>query len=125
MILKINVSAGELLDKISILNIKSENIKDANKLFFIEKEKNILAKEAEKLYNNVNWILKLKDVNYKIWNTENMIREKESAQSFDQDFIELARQVYINNDKRSSIKKQINEYYSSDIVEQKEYSLYN
>jgi hypothetical protein len=119
------ISAGELIDKISILEIKSEKIKDENKLEHINMEKDILSKEAQKLHLHQNWLDKIKEVNLKLWRIEDDIREKERKKEFDQVFIELARAVYFTNDERFNVKNQINLFYSSNIVEQKSYEKYN
>jgi hypothetical protein len=119
------ISAGELIDKISILEIKSEKIKDESKLEHINMEKDILSKEAQKLHLHQNWLDKIKEVNLKLWKIEDDIREKERKKEFDQAFIELARAVYFTNDERFNVKNQINLFYSSNIVEQKSYEKYN
>lgn len=118
------ISAGELIDKVSILEIKSEKIKDQTKLLYINKEKQILSEEMNKLHSNTNWLLKMKEINLKLWNVEDNIREKEKLKEFDNEFIEFARKVYIMNDERFLIKDQINKYYKSNIMEQKSYQKY-
>jgi hypothetical protein len=124
--MKINaeISAGELIDKISILEIKSEKIKDPIKLGYINKEKKLLLQEANKLCADINWLLKIKEVNLKLWEIEDKIRAKERSKEFDQEFIRLARLVYFTNDERFKIKNEINSHYSSDIAEQKYYEKY-
>jgi hypothetical protein len=119
------ISAGELIDKISILEIKSEKIKDQVKLDHITREKHTLLKEAQKLNLYEKWLDKIKEVNLKLWKIEDDIREKERKKEFDQEFIELARAVYFTNDERFNIKNQINSWYNSNIVEQKSYEKYN
>jgi hypothetical protein len=119
------ISAGELLDKISILEIKSEKIKDPIKLSHIYKEKELLSKEANRLYSYINWVLKIKEINLKLWEIEDHIRNKERKKEFDSEFIELARSVYFTNDQRFNIKNEINNYYKSNIMEQKSYEKYN
>lgn len=125
MMLSCEISAGELIDKISILEIKSEKIKDEIKLLYINKEKEVLLKEANKLYAYINWLLKIKEINLKLWQIEDDIRQKEKRQEFDKEFIELARAVYFTNDQRFNIKNEINNYYKSNIMEQKSYEKYN
>lgn len=125
MMLSCEISAGELIDKISILDIKSEKIKDQSKLLHINKEKEVLLKEANKLYAYINWLLKMKEINLKLWQIEDDIRHKEKKQEFDKQFIELARAVYFTNDERFNIKNEINNYYKSNIMEQKSYEKYN
>jgi len=119
------ISAGELIDKISILEIKSEKIKDQIKLEHINKEKYILLKESEKLNLYQKWLEKIKEVNLKLWKIEDSIREKERKKEFDQEFIQLARSVYFINDQRFNIKNEINSFYRSNIIEQKSYEKYN
>ena len=125
MKLAAQISAGELLDKISILEIKSEKISDPSKLVDITKEKDILLKEADKLVAKIGWLKKLKNINLKLWETEDCIRDKERRTEFDQEFTNLARTVYFTNDERFSVKNEINQYYNSYIVEQKSYIKYN
>jgi len=122
------VSAGELLDKISILEIKIEKIKNpelkkkANKEFETlnsNKEKSIkMTPDIEKLY------LKLKETNLKLWKIEDEIRACEKNSDFKENFIKLARSVYFNNDTRSSLKLSINQKLGSNIIEVKEYTKY-
>jgi hypothetical protein len=119
------ISAGELIDKISILQIKSEKIKDEAKLDHVTREKYDLLKEAQKLNIYQKWLDKIKEVNLKLWKIEDDIREKERKKEFDQEFIELARAVYFTNDERFNVKNEINSWYNSNIVEQKSYEKYN
>jgi len=122
------VSAGELLDKISILEIKIEKIKNpelkkqAKKEFEIlgaNKEKSIkMTPDIEKLY------LKLKETNLKLWKIEDEIRVCEKNSDFKENFVKLARSVYFNNDTRSSLKLAINQKLGSNIIEVKEYTKY-
>ena len=119
------ISIGELIDKITILEIKQINMTGI-KLKNINKEmkllKNIL--QDKNLEINIDLIKNLKKVNKKLWEIEDNIRIKESNQEFDEEFIKLARSVYIENDKRASIKKEINQKYNSDLVEEKSYKNY-
>jgi len=122
------ISAGELLDKISILEIKLEKIKNKSDLIEINKEYKAL-KESEKMNinstNKINQLFnKIKEINLKLWNIEDQIRGCESKKDFSQIFIDLARSVYINNDKRSKIKSEINKILCSNIKEIKKYSDY-
>jgi len=124
---KIYVSEGEVLDKISILEIKSQNINDSNKIKNIKKELEILKAETIDLLLDkkvFELYLELKEVNLKLWNIEDRIRIKERNKKFDDEFIELARSVYYTNDERSSIKKKINILVSSEIIEEKSYEDY-
>ena len=120
-----NISVGELLDKISILEIKLEKVIDENNLNQIKKEHNML-KETQNLSieftNEVkNLFNSLKEVNLILWNTEDKIRICEKNNDFGKNFINLAREVYINNDKRFKIKSQINKISGSNITEVKQY----
>ena len=120
-----DISVGELLDKISILEIKLEKVIDENNLNQIKKEHNML-KETQNLSieftNEVkNLFNSLKEVNLILWNTEDKIRICEKNNDFGKNFINLAREVYINNDKRFKIKSQINKISDSNITEVKQY----
>lgn len=123
----VEVSVGEVIDKYTILVIKYEKIKDNDKLINIIKEKNILSLS---LSNNNYFILfeneikELKTINEKLWDIEDKIRIKESKMEFDDDFIKLARSVYITNDMRFAIKNKINKFSNSNIKEEKSYSGY-
>ena len=122
------ISLGELLDKISILEIKLKKIKDKSKIFHIKKEYNILLKIKKKVKVNkkVNiYYKKLKAVNNSLWNIEDKIRLHEKLKKFDKKFVLLARRVYFTNDKRSKIKLSINMSMNSNIIEMKSYSKYN
>ena len=119
------ISAGELLDKISILEIKLEKIKDKASLEEINKEYKIL-KEVQSSSIEVTEKLKIlfqeiKEVNLNLWNVEDKLRICEKNKDFGQNFIKLARDVYLNNDKRSKIKSKINEVLGSNIKEIKQY----
>ena len=122
------ISAGELLDKISILEIKLEKIKDKASLEEINKEYKIL-KEVQNSSLEVTEKLKtlfkeIKEVNLNLWNIEDKLRICEKNKDFEQTFIELARGVYLNNDKRSKIKSEINKILGSNIREIKQYANY-
>jgi hypothetical protein len=118
------VSAGELLDKISILEIKQEKINDFKKLQEIQKELSILRKTSLLLQGSDIWIKKIKKVNSRLWKIEDDIRDKERKKEFDEEFIEMARSVYFTNDQRFDIKNEINIYYKSNILEQKNHEKY-
>lgn len=128
----IPVSPGELLDKITILEIKKKNIEAASKLKLIKTELSHLKKILNEMLSSSKRIKpavltekkKLLAVNKKLWDIENRIRAKEAKQKFDKGFIELARLVYITNDKRSEIKNRINILFGSAIKEVKQYSKY-
>ena len=115
--MEIQVGIGEIVDKLTILMIKKDNILDPNKLNNINKELEYLNKIVEKLQIDSESILQLLDVNKKLWQVEDDIRNKERNKIFDDEFIYLARQVYIRNDLRAEIKRKINEKYSSDFIE--------
>ena len=122
------ISAGELLDKVSILEIKLEKIKDKNGQIEIKKEYKIL-KEIQnssiKLEDKIKELFdSIKEVNHKLWNVEDKLRICEKNKDFGKNFIELAREVYFNNDKRSKIKSEINKILGSNIKEVKEYAKY-
>lgn len=124
--MKIEISNGELVDKVSILAIKLERIRDRAKLENVKKEYTILVKEMEKLgitTGNSDY-LDLVKLNTALWDIENSIRAKELAKEFDDDYISLARNVYFHNDKRAEIKRRINEKTSSGLIEEKEYTKY-
>ena len=119
------VSAGELLDKISILEIKLEKVKGKTNQEEINKEYKIL-KEVQSSSIEVTEKLKIlfqeiKEVNLNLWNVEDKLRICEKNKDFGQNFIKLARDVYLNNDKRSKIKSKINEVLGSNIKEIKQY----
>jgi hypothetical protein len=124
--MKVEVSNGELVDKVSILWIKLRKIKDENKLANIKRE-------YQELYATMRILgmdeespnfKKLIEVNSDLWEIEDKIRRKESAKEFDEEFIELARSVYFKNDVRFEIKSLINNSTNSDLREEKEYVKY-
>ena len=127
MIINIPVSLGELVDKISILKIKKKNIIDKEKLILINSElfllESILTKtvESKKIKKDLDDLI---NINLELWKIEDEIRDCEKIKNFDQKFINLARSVYITNDKRSEIKLQINNKFGSTIVEIKSYEKY-
>ena len=127
MIIDIPISLGELIDKISILMIKEKNIKNDKKINLICEELELLNKTLEKAINNDDirkYLNKLVEINSTLWEIEDAIRECEKNNNFDQKFIQLARSVYITNDKRSAIKLEINNKFGSAIIEVKSYSKY-
>jgi len=125
MALKVEVSVGELLDKITILEIKSERITDPEKLKNVTKELEVLTRtwrESPMSDRDVApQIDALKRVNEELWDIEDAIRRKEAAQAFDDEFIALARAVYHRNDVRAAVKKDINTMLGSGLVEEKFY----
>jgi|TARA_B100001013_G_scaffold338533_1_gene259568 hypothetical protein len=129
MSIKIELSVGELLDKISILQIKAERIVDPSKLENINKELDVLISLwKDSAYSNNNLeseTNELKAINEELWAIEDKIRDKERNRVFDKGFIELARAVYITNDKRADIKRIINSKTGSELIEEKSYSDYS
>ena len=126
MIIQIDVSVGELLDKISILKIKSYKIKDTAKLKHINYELDSLTNTALKLnVLDVELLDELSEINSSLWKIEDDLRELELKKDFSDTFIQLARKVYITNDKRFKIKNKINDKYGSLVTEQKSYKNYN
>jgi len=123
------ISVGELFDKITILNIKTQKINDTEKLINIKNELNFLnnqassinVKDQESLTQNIN---KLQSINEELWDIENYKRECEANKDFGEKFIQLSRDVHFKNDIRAQIKKEINLLTDSIIVEEKEYSKY-
>ncbi|HTX24643.1 MAG TPA: DUF6165 family protein [Steroidobacteraceae bacterium] len=122
------ISPGELLDKITILRIKAARLADATQLRNVRVELELLVRTwrdcgcaARSLAEDEQ---ALQAVNEKLWEIEDRIREKEASQSFDAQFIELARSVYVSNDERAAIKRRINVRLGSRIVEEKSYAPY-
>ena len=119
------ISAGELVDKITILKIKKEKIANKEKLVEIKKEldslTNTFNKSIKKNINLETLTKELENVNLKLWDIEDKIRESEKKQGFGKEFIELARNVYKSNDERAKIKLKINEALGSNIKEVKSY----
>ncbi len=124
----VEVSIGELLDKISILEIKQEKIKDPEKLRFISNEYSILKKQLDDNVKSDNKIKdlfqSLKDINAKLWVIEDDKRQCEKVKDFGEKFIKLSRDVHFLNDDRAKIKSEINNYTGSIIKEIKEYTSY-
>lgn len=122
------VSPGEVLDKITILEIKSERIDDPAKLVNVRTELALLRDTWSETITEDDTIralhARLKEINEALWEIEDDIRDKERAKEFDDRFIELARAVYFTNDKRSEVKKQLNLHLGSVIVEEKSYQDY-
>ena len=124
----IEVSIGELLDKISILEIKQEKIKDTEKLKFISNEHSILKKQLDKNIKTDNKLEELfqslKEINAKLWVIEDDKRQCEKDKNFGEKFIKLSRDVHFLNDDRAKIKLEINNHTGSVIKEIKEYTSY-
>ena len=127
MLINTPISLGELVDKISILIIKKNNISDSIKLEYVTKELEFLQKTLKKYIseNEINEFLqKLVNINSKLWNIEDDIRECERKKIFDQTFIDFARSVYFTNDERAKVKNDINKTFGSELVEVKSYEEY-
>ena len=126
--IKVPVSPGELLDKITILRIKSARMRDASKLANVRTELEAL----ERIWNASPYaavdvagdVSSLLAVNERLWAIEDDIRDKERAQSFDGEFVRLARAVYIENDERAAIKRRLNVKLGSSLIEEKSYADY-
>jgi len=121
--MKIEVSIGEVVDKVTILEIKKEKFQNAEKLANVVKEYELLKKDIEAvgITTDSDEFQRLKNVNLKLWHIEDDIRIEESKQNFGDTFIQLARSVYFENDDRAAIKKEINLKFKSDLIEEKEY----
>jgi hypothetical protein len=126
MSIECEISLGELIDKISILKIKLKNIQDQNKLIHVKKEEATLMEKLSSLgLENVDFHLdQLIEVNSLLWKIEDDIRELERQKRFDDEFIKLARAVYVTNDERFRRKNTINSLYNSSLVEVKSYKEY-
>lgn len=122
----VEVSIGEVVDKVTILSIKLEKFKDLNKKKNVQKEYDTLIKNIEEIGINEDSeeFKELRAVNVNLWHIEDNIRIKEQKNEFDSEFIEIARSVYFENDVRAEIKKRINLKYGSSLVEEKEYVEY-
>jgi hypothetical protein len=126
--IRVEISPGELIDKITILGIKSERIIDSHKLKNVRAELALLQASCESAIPSSNGLneltSQLKAVNERLWEIEDDIRDCERNQQFDEVFIELARSVFKNNDQRALIKRQINELLGSRLIEEKSYREY-
>ncbi|HCI46167.1 MAG TPA: hypothetical protein DFI00_02620 [Rhodospirillaceae bacterium] len=126
--LHVPVAIGEVVDKITILEIKEERIADPAKLKNIKLElsmlREVLAKEIGENADMAKLHAKLKGINEDLWQIEDDIRDKERAKSFDEEFIRLARAVYVTNDQRMLAKREINDLFGSTLVEEKSYAAY-
>lgn len=128
MSIEIEISVGELLDKLTILEIKAARIKEKDKLININKELSLLnTLWQQSSYSNVDitqQLTQLKEINEALWNIEDKIRYKEAIKQFDDEFIDLARSVYVTNDQRAATKKTINLITGSNLIEEKSYKDY-
>jgi hypothetical protein len=123
------ISPGELIDKLTILEIKSARMSDAAKLANVRVELSLLQttwRESAHSATDINaeWA-ELRRINAELWDIEDRIRDKERDRLFDEEFIELARAVYVTNDERARVKREINTKLGSRIVEEKSYAKYN
>lgn len=124
--MKIEVSNGEILDKLSIVAIKLNKISDISKKTNLEKEYNILWDAFSQISNEYgaiigNFYVELKDINQKLWDIEDSLRKMEAENNFGEEFVFLARNVYIYNDIRYNIKRNVNLITNSNIKEEKSY----
>jgi len=126
MIISCPVSLGELVDKISILKIKTQNISDQDKVALAQNEYDLLMEKLSdlKLEGMNHFLDELIGVNSELWKIEDDIRDLERQKLFEKDFIDLARAVYVTNDRRFAVKNKINEIYGSTVKEVKSYEEY-
>ena len=126
--ISVDISPGELIDKITILEIKLERIEDAEKLVNVKHEFEILAAARDGALEPSDQLdrlsVELKKANESLWEIEDDIRDCERAKDFGPAFIKLARAVYFHNDKRSQLKREINELLGSSLIEEKSYAAY-
>ena len=126
--IKVEISPAELVDKLTIFEIKRERIRDAHKQANLAVEYNVLRAAFDSQIEPLDALPALydalRDVNLTLWDIENDIRDHERRQDFGASFVELARAVYMNNDRRSQIKRAINSLFGSSLVEEKSYSAY-
>ena len=125
---QVPISWGELFDKITILQIKLENLTLKNALENVEQElkklQSIFTQHCPETMETMQLEGELRQINQELWDIEDKIRDKERNNSFDDEFIQLARSVYTTNDERSRIKRKINDMFGSELVEEKSYSKY-
>ena len=125
--MKIEVSNGEILDKLSILELKLHFMEGESQKANVQKERDLIKEASTKIFLTTSktfpkeFYTELCNINLKLWSIENKIREKEFKDEFDKDFIKLARSVYKTNDRRARIKKEINVFTGSNIIEEKHY----
>ena len=124
--MKIEVSNGEIVDKLTIIEIKLKHIKDADKLKNLQKEYEVLNEAVGKIISKDHELYQqLLNINQELWDIEDRIRDLERDKDFGDDFIKTARAVYFTNDKRSDVKRKINELTGSALVEEKSYQKYD
>ena len=128
MLLNVQTAPGEFLDRLTILEIKAERLRDAAKLANVKRELELLrATWAESPLSKrdvARLVAELRAVNETLWEIEDRIRRKEAERAFDSDFVELARSVYRTNDRRAAIKRELNVALGSEILEEKSYTPY-
>ncbi len=128
MLLQVQTSPGEFLDKLTILEIKVARIADAAKLANVRRELDLMRRTWESsplASSDVGGLVsQLRTVNEALWDIEDRIREKEAAATFDAEFVELARSVYRTNDRRAALKRELNVRLGSDLIEEKSYKAY-
>lgn len=117
----VNVSVGEYIDKITILQIKQQKIINKQQLINVNRELDLLLPLDSESIVGTDLYISLKTVNEQLWDIEDRIRLKEKQQEFDEEFISIARSVYKLNDQRAEIKRQINLQYASELIEEKSY----
>jgi len=123
--MKIEVSNGEIIDKLTIIQIKLERIRDKEKLKNLKREFDKLSKVTSSILSTSDPLYKsLYGVNWELWNIEDHIRDLERKKDFGKDFIETARSVYFKNDRRAELKREINIRTSSGLIEEKSYEKY-
>lgn len=124
--MKIEVSNGEIADKLTIIEIKLKHIKDEAKLKNLRNEYTVLDEAVSKIIKKDHELyIALLNINQELWNIEDDIRDLERDKDFGDDFVKTARAVYFTNDKRSEIKRQINELTGSNLIEEKSYQKYD
>jgi len=124
--MKVEISNGEIIDKLTILQIKLENIKDVCKQANLNLEYSVLNQVADSIISKQHPLyLELLRINKQLWDIEDRIRELERKKDFGKEFIEVARSVYFTNDKRSEVKRKINELTQSSLTEEKSYENYS
>jgi hypothetical protein len=125
-LISVPISVGELIDKITILRIKDRKIKDAAKLVNIRKELNALLAVCQQADLDLGnpLVSRLEEINAKLWQIEDDIREQERSKTFGAVFVELARAVYVTNDERFAVKSALNQAFGSDFSEEKSYEDY-
>jgi len=124
--MKIEVSNGEIVDKLTIIEIKLKHIKDTDKRKNLQAEYNVLNEAVAKIIDkNHEYYKELLKINQELWDIEDHIRDLEREKDFGDDYIQTARSVYFTNDRRSDVKRSINEMTGSNLVEEKSYEKYD